>query len=128
MSLDFLVVDSSPAVRRMIHRTLRMGDMQTNRVLEASDAPEALNLLDNHYVDGIIAEWDAWLDQETRLVIWLASDEVMHEIPTITLLTDDRPATIESVTNQNITDLLVKPFQPEELYAKVKQVGPYESA
>ena len=125
MALDFLVVDNAPAVRRMIHRTLRMGEMPVDHIHEAGSAEEGRHLLDEYWVDGIIAEWECWYDEEQRFVEWLTHNEVLHNIPLLTLTADDRPDTMESLSNRDITNVLIKPFHPEELYEKVKAFKTY---
>lgn len=126
MALDFLVVDKSPAMRRMIHRTLRMGKLQVDHIHEAGTVDEARNLLDEYWVDGIIADWDIWMNEDTRFVVWLTNNEVLHNIPLLTVTSDGRPDAIEEVSRQDISFVLVKPFYPEELYNKVTAFKTYE--
>jgi response regulator RpfG family c-di-GMP phosphodiesterase len=127
MTLDFLLVDSSPALRRMMHRCLRMGTMQVGHIHEAGDAQTARHLMDQQWVDGIIASWHIRIDDQTRLVEWLTSDEVMHEIPTFVTTADARSSVIQHITEREVAGVLVKPFQPEELYYTVSELEAYET-
>lgn len=127
MALDLLLIDASPAMRRMMHRTLRMGTLQVDHIHEAADAEETQHLLDEHWVDGIIASWQLWYSSQMRMVEWLTSNEVMHEIPLIVTTAEGQDSTLEEIDRCNPAGLLVKPFQPEKLYSKVKALELYET-
>ena len=56
MPLDVLVVDDSDVIRAMIMKTLRLAQVPVRTAFEAANGREALDLLEDNWVDLVLAD------------------------------------------------------------------------
>ncbi len=113
-SLNILVVDDSLVARAMIIKTLRMSGFPLNEVREASNGKEALEAIEEHWIDLILADINMPVMKGDEMIERLQANSTWQYIPIIVISTDGSQPLIEKLLARGVK-YLRKPFTPETL-------------
>ncbi len=119
MSDSVLIIDDSEAIRERIIRTLESFDLFA-RFYEAEDGLEGFKKLLSSPVDIILCDLEMPRIDGFKFLSMLKSRPDLQDVPVIILTgMNDRELKIKGL-EQGASDYVTKPFDPEELVARVK--------
>ena len=119
MSSSVLIIDDSVTVREQIIRTLESFGLFT-RYYEAEDGLEGFKKLLSSRVDIILCDLEMPRIDGFKFLSMLKARPDLQDVPVIILTgMDDRERKIKGL-EQGASDYITKPFDPEELIARVK--------
>lgn len=119
MSTSVLIIDDSVTVREQIIRTLESFGLFT-RYYEAEDGLEGFKKLLSSPVDIILCDLEMPRIDGFKFLGMLKARQDLQDVPVIILTgMNDRERKIKGL-EQGASDYITKPFDPEELVARVK--------
>ena len=119
MSTSVLIIDDSVTVREQIIRTLESFNLFT-RYYEAEDGLEGFKKLLSSPVDIILCDLEMPRIDGFKFLSMLKARPDLQDVPVIILTgMDDQERKIRGL-EQGASDYITKPFDPEELVARVK--------
>lgn len=127
MSLNVLVVDDSPVMRRMVRRSLEMCGLAVGEVYEAGDGIEALTFLGSRWIDVVIADVNMPAMGGVEMVEKMARDKALARVPVVMVSSDRSEASIERLTKLGVRGYLTKPFRPEVFRQLMQDILPVGS-
>jgi two-component system, chemotaxis family, chemotaxis protein CheY len=119
MALDILVVDDSAAIRKILSRLLRTGDMNVGEVYEAADGLEALAALKEHSVGLILSDINMPNMDGLQLLSQLRADLMYRNVPVLMITTEGSQAKVMEAVNLGATGYVRKPFTAEQIKEKL---------
>ena len=119
MDRTLLIIDDSAAVRQQVRAAMADGSLFQN-VLQATDGVEGFKLLVSHSVDVILCDIEMPGIDGLKFLALLQSREDLKEIPVIMLTCHDDVATKVRGLESGASDYITKPFEPQELSARLK--------
>lgn len=122
MAFTVLIVDDSPAMRSFVKRVLEMSGFDMSVCHEASNGQEALELLDNEWVDIVLTDINMPVMNGQQFVENMAAKEALRSIPVIVVSTDRTDDRVREMIALGAKGYVKKPFQPEELRAELEKV------
>lgn len=122
MSFRVLIVDDSPSMRKMIRRVISMSGLDAETVFEAGDGIEALEIVEQEWVDVILTDINMPRMNGEELIRQLASRGITESVPVIVVSTDATTMRRENVASLGARGYIVKPFLPEALRDEVERV------
>jgi two-component system chemotaxis response regulator CheY len=114
MAYKILIVDDSVLTRAAIKRIINMIDVDVETVYEAGNGAEALEVLDVHEVDLVLADLNMPKMNGLELVHKMKSEQCYATIPVVVVSTESSTTRIEGLLEEGIKGYLHKPFQPEQ--------------
>jgi two-component system, chemotaxis family, chemotaxis protein CheY len=124
MESDFLVVDHSAAIRKILQRVLRQTGVPIGNVYEASNGKEALSLLETTSVDLILSEINMPEMDGLQLLASLKTSTRWRHIPVIMITTEGSAIKVADAGRLGAAGYLRKPFSAEQI--KDKLTGIFE--
>jgi two-component system, chemotaxis family, chemotaxis protein CheY len=124
MSLNVLVVDDSPVMRRMVRRSLGMSGLSVGEVHEAGNGLEALTVLGKNAVDVVIADINMPEMDGVEMVERMAADRALSHLPVVMVSSDRSEGKIERLKALGVRAYLTKPFRPETFKEVVEELVP----
>lgn len=115
MSYTILVVDDSPLIRRMIKRSIGIANLDVGTIHEAGNGRDALEVLENHWVDLVLADINMPEMNGIEMMEQIARDELLSKIPVVIVSTERSEARIDHLRKLGVRGYLTKPFTPEEI-------------
>jgi len=122
MMLDVLVVDDSDLIRTVILKTLRLADVPLGSAYEAANGKEALQLMEDNWVDLVLADINMPVMDGVEMVERMHASKDLSGIPVIMVTTEGSPTRIDALHEQGIAAYIRKPFTPETLRGVVTDV------
>ena len=122
MAYNILVVDDSKIIRAMVSKTLKLSDLEINEIFEAGNGKEALEVLDNNWVDVVLCDLNMPVMTGIELVDRMAQDGLMKDIPVIIISTDGSEKRIAELKAKGIKEYIRKPFTPEKVSTVIEKV------
>jgi two-component system, chemotaxis family, chemotaxis protein CheY len=122
MAFKVLVVDDSPAMRKMIRRVLDLSGIELGECLEAGDGQQALDLLRTHWVDIVLTDINMPVMNGEQFLREISRDTLLESIPVMVISTDRTEARIERMKALGARDYVTKPFVPEALGRAMERV------
>ena len=122
MSTHLLVVDDSPAMRKMITRVIEMSGFELASLDQASDGAEALGILRQKQVDLVLTDINMPRMTGEELLREMAGDGVLKQIPVVVISTDATDARMHQMMELGARGYVVKPFQPASLRNELERV------
>lgn len=122
MPLRILIVDDSPAMRRMICRTISLSGLEVADYVEAGDGIEALEILNREWVDVILADINMPRMNGEEFVQELSQAGITTSVPVIIVSTDGTALRRDRMIGLGARGYLVKPFMPETLRDEIERV------
>jgi len=118
--LKILAVDDSPTMRRIIVNTLKRAGF--GNVTEATDGKDALAKLNVDEFNFIITDWNMpEMDGLTFVTTLRTMDQYKH-LPVLMVTTRSVKEDIVAAMKAGVDNYIVKPFTPDTLKEKIKQV------
>jgi len=122
MSYNILIVDDSPSMRQVIRRTIQISGFNVENFFEVNNGKEALDLLDNEWVDVILSDINMPVMDGITFIRSLHKDIIMANIPVIVITTEGREACLKTLLDLGVTTYLQKPFKPETIRNKLIEI------
>ncbi len=115
-----LSVDDSSVIRRIINGTV---DTLGFTMIEASSGEEALDVLQEHYEDVVLAllDWNMPGMNGLELLQKMKADERYAGIPVMMVTTEAERANIIRAIRAGAKHYLTKPFTQEDLAARIME-------
>jgi two-component system, chemotaxis family, chemotaxis protein CheY len=121
MSFNILITDDSATTRAIIKRTLQMTEVPVGTLLEAANGLEALEVLQNEWVDLVMTDINMPEMNGIELVEKMKESPDFENIPVVVLSTEGSETRIEELQNMGINGFLHKPFTPEQVRDLIKE-------
>lgn len=118
--LKILAVDDSPTMRRIIINTLKRAGFSD--VAEATDGKDAITKLKVEKFDFVITDWNMPEMDGLAFVTSIRSDPELQAMPVLMVTTRSVKEDIIEAMKAGVNNYIVKPFTPETLAEKIKQV------
>jgi two-component system chemotaxis response regulator CheY len=120
MAYRVLIVDDSPAMRSFVRRIITLSGFELSTCLEASNGQEALDVLDQEWVDAILTDINMPGVDGEEFLRRLSGNEVLRSIPVIVISTDATRKRIDRLMSLGARGYITKPFLPEVLRAELE--------
>lgn len=115
MALNILLVDDSDIIRAMIGRTLALSGIDVGRLFEASNGREALSILDEEWVDLVLADLNMPVMDGAEMIDSMRANPATANVPVIVVSTEGATQRIDDLTAKGVSAWVRKPFTPEEI-------------
>lgn len=115
--MQFLVVDDSPTMRRIVVNALRSIGYES--VVEAEDGQDALSKLQTNTIDFIITDWNMPNLNGLDLTKTIRSGSTNNAIPILMVTTRALKQDIIEALQAKVNNYIVKPFTPTVLKEKI---------
>jgi two-component system chemotaxis response regulator CheY len=122
MPFHVMIVDDCPAMRTFIMRVIDLSGLEIGKRLQASNGQEALDTLREQQVDLILTDINMPIMNGEELLRQLDQDELLKTIPVLVVSTDGSEHRIQCMLSLNARGHLKKPFSPEALREKLKEL------
>ena len=119
-NLKILAVDDSPTMRRIIINTLKRAGFRD--VDEATDGKDALAKMQVDEFDFIITDWNMPEMDGLEFVNSVRAEEKYKALPILMVTTRSVKDDIVQAMKAGVNSYIVKPFTPETLKDKIKQI------
>jgi two-component system, chemotaxis family, chemotaxis protein CheY len=120
--MSVLIVDDGHYSRKLIREMLSRVNIR--RVSEAPDGAEALGLLADVRPDVVILNWEMPIlsGEEFIRLTRTPSTSPSPTVPIILMLSTPEKHTVERAVMLGVNEILVKPFSPKALWARLDEV------
>jgi two-component system chemotaxis response regulator CheY len=124
MNISVLIIDDSPILRRAIRKSVTMAGIADDRIFEAGNGREGLDLLARQPVNLVLLDLHMpVMDGEQFAQAWSQSP-ALKGIPVAVVSTESNVERIDRLKALGVIDFLPKPFEPESLTRLIKrQIG-----
>ncbi len=122
MAFRVLIVDDSPAMRSFVKRVLELSGFEMGACLEAGNGSEALDLLNQEWVDVILTDINMPVMNGEEFVQRVSQNDSLRNVPILVVSTDRTEDRVRQMMALGAKGYVKKPFQPEELREKLEQV------
>jgi two-component system chemotaxis response regulator CheY len=123
MPSNVLIVDDSPAMRKVIRRVLSLSGFETRMCLEAGDGLEALAVLQRVRVGVILTDINMPNMNGEELIEALSIHAVLKKIPVVVISTDRSEERLQRMMALGAKGYVTKPFVPETLGAIMAKIA-----
>ncbi|MDP9050155.1 MAG: response regulator [Acidobacteriota bacterium] len=115
MAFNILIVDDSPAMRRVVRRVVEISGMDVGKYLEAGNGLEALLVLRADWVDLIMTDINMPDMDGEELLLEVRIDPALACIPVLIVSTDRSEARAKQMISLGADGYVTKPFLPSTL-------------
>lgn len=124
MSYNVLIVDDSKSMRRVIKKTLEISGFQIGEYVEASNGQEALDLLEEKWIDLILSDIHMpVLDGFGFMRVMKEKNSGMGiDIPVIFITTEANENRLNELMALGARGYIRKPFRPEAIFAFLSRI------
>lgn len=115
MSFNVLIVDDSNAMRAVVKKIITISGFKIDQCYEASNGREALEILQETWVDIILSDLHMPEMSGLELLANLKKDDLLKEIPVVVITTEGSEERKKRVAALGAKGFIKKPFVPEEI-------------
>jgi len=113
MAFNILIVDDSVTMRALVKRVVEMSGITIGELLQAENGREALDLLDEHWVDVVLCDINMPVMNGIEMLRRLRASEVDHNMPVIFITTEGGERAKAEARVLGAAGYVKKPFVPE---------------
>ena len=122
MAYNFLLVDDSSIVRKVLIRTIGMTDLEVSEITEAVNGLDALEKLENRWVDLIFLDINMPIMNGVEFMEKLRAHPTFKSLPVVIVSTEGSQERIKRLEELGIQSYLRKPVSPENLTKTVVSI------
>lgn len=122
MSCNLLVVDDSPILRTAIKKVARLAGVEEDRIHEAGNGQEALEILEMVWIDLVLLDLNMPVMDGEEFVRQLRLRADLADVAVVVVSTEANRERLDRMRSMGVVDVLRKPFEPEDLCRLVGKV------
>jgi len=122
MGYRILIVDDSEIIRKIVRKSIGMSGLDVGQIYEAENGLQALKILDNEWVDIVLADLNMPEMSGMELVEKMSADNLLVSIPVVIVSSEHSETRIEELKKKGIRAYIKKPFRPENFRDIVTEV------
>jgi two-component system chemotaxis response regulator CheY len=126
MAMNVLIVDDSAAMRSIIAKTLNLSGLEIERVYQAGNGVEALEMLEENWVDLALVDINMPIMDGETLIDRVRENPDLSDLPIIVVSTESSETRICQLRSKEV-EFVHKPFAPESLREVIFQVTGVEN-
>lgn len=115
MAFNILIVDDSEVMRSVICRVIKLSGFDVGAVYEADNGENALNILDNNWVDIVLSDINMPVMDGVELLKRIKKSDMFSDVPVVIISTEGRSSRIEEIMKIGAAGYITKPFKPEDI-------------
>jgi two-component system, chemotaxis family, chemotaxis protein CheY len=119
-SLKVLLVDDSPMARRYISRIL--GNLGIEHVDHAADGIEALSMLERHYYDFVVTDYNMPHMDGRELVDHIRQSPAHASVPVLMVTSEQNAGRLAAVQRSGVSAICDKPFEPATVGGLIRRM------
>lgn len=127
MNADILIVDDSAILRKVMRKAIGQLGVADERISEAGNGREALEVLADHSVDLILLDMHMPEMNGHEFAQAKSADPSISEIPFVVVSTEANAQRLMEMVELGALGVLRKPFEPEDLRRMVADYLPQEA-
>lgn len=117
--MDYLIVDDSAAIRKILQRMLQQAEVPIGTVYEAGDGREALAILKDKTVNVIFSDIDMPNMDGLQLLTELKSNAAWKSVPVVMITSEGGQLKVTEAARLGASGYLKKPFTPAQIKDKI---------
>jgi two-component system chemotaxis response regulator CheY len=114
-----LIVDDSAMMRKIVLRALTLAGLDFQKVLEAGDGKEALELLKEHTVELIMCDINMPVMSGLELLRAMREQNLAVGVPVVMVTTESSAEHVREAVAVGASGYIRKPFTPDHVKQKV---------
>ena len=118
--MKVLVVDDSGVMRKIIIRSLNA--VGVTDTIEAANGQEAIDRFKPQDFDMVLTDWN--MPEKSGLDVLTEIRATGSQVPVIMVTTESQKGQVLAAIQAGVTDYLTKPFEQEQLRAKLDKYVP----
>lgn len=122
MPYNVLIVDDSSTMRNVIKKILRLTGIAFGSCLEASNGQEAINVLENNWVDLILSDINMPVMDGFGLLQAIKLQPSYQDVPVVLITTESNEQRLQEAMRLGAKGYIHKPFTPETVRSLVREV------
>lgn len=115
MTCNVLIVDDSPILRRAIRKVVVLAGVSEDRIQEAGNGREALDVLDRSWIDLVLLDLNMPVMDGEEFARQLRARPDLAGVRVVVVSTEVNQARLARMRELGVVDSLRKPFEPEDL-------------
>lgn len=122
MNCNVLIVDDSPILRKAIRKVCQIVGVADERIHEAGNGQEALDLLDKEWVDLVLLDLNMPIMDGEEFAVALKHKTDLAGVAVVVVSTEANKSRLQRMRDLGVMDTLRKPFEPEDLHRLIGKV------
>ena len=110
-----LIVDDSSVMRKIVERSLRQAGVDLDKVLEAGNGAEALQVLRENPVDLVLCDINMPVMDGLEFVRQMATLENGKSVPVVMITTEGSESHVVEALSSGARGYIRKPFTPDQV-------------
>ncbi len=119
MAYNVMIIDDSKSMRHVIKKVLKISGLEIGEIIEAGNGQEALDQLQDHWVDIILSDMHMPVMDGMEFLRRLGTHADFHDVPVVLVTTERNEERLAQAMALGARAYLSKPFQPEEFRSLV---------
>lgn len=115
MNCNVLIVDDSPILRTAIKKVVRLAGIDEDRIHEAGNGQEALDVLETVWVDLVLLDLNMPVMNGEEFVAELRKRDAISDVAVVIVSTESNKERLDRLKELGVRSSLHKPFEPEDL-------------
>jgi two-component system chemotaxis response regulator CheY len=120
LDMKVLLVDDSPLARKHIARVL--GSLGIDAIDEAADGVEAADMLERHYYDFVVTDYNMPRMDGRELVEHVRHASAQASIPVLMVTSESNSKRLAAVQQSGVSAICDKPFEPATVRQLIRQM------
>jgi two-component system chemotaxis response regulator CheY len=122
MAYNVLIVDDSATMRALVRKVLKISGLDLGECFEGANGKEALEVLENNWVDLVLSDLHMPEMDGAALVKALRQNHLWQTIPVVLITTEARQEVLAPFFESGIQGYIRKPFRPEDIKEKLQTI------
>ncbi len=122
MNCNVLIVDDSPILRMAIRKVVRLAGVEDDRIHEAGNGREALDVLETVWVDLVLLDLNMPVMDGEQFAVELRKNPDLADVAVVVVSTEGNRDRLQRMHDLGVVETLRKPFEPEDLHRLIGKV------
>lgn len=122
MAYNILVIDDSKTVRTMILKTIDIAGIPYNKIHQACNGREGLEILKKEWIDLVLTDINMPEMNGLEMIAEMVADNLLQTVPVVVISTEGSETRIAELKKQGIVGYIRKPFTPEAIKTVIEDV------
>ena len=115
MSCNLLIVDDSAILRAAIKKVVKLAGVNEDRIFEAGNGKEALELMSTVWVDLVLLDLNMPVMNGEEFAVELRKQPDLADVAVVVVSTESNEDRLNRMRELGAVEVLHKPFEPEDL-------------